>query len=172
VLGVRSVEKGEEAVTSIIRSTGAKPSNFTVLKLDLNSFGSVRSFVDEYKKTRLGLNILINNAGIFFTPHKVTPDGFEEVLQVNHLSQFLLTNLLLPIIIASSSSAFPSRIVSVSSAAHQLSGIKWDDINHTSTEKYDAMVAYAQSKTANILFAKELHTRYHNKHGIIVVSKR
>jgi NAD(P)-dependent dehydrogenase (short-subunit alcohol dehydrogenase family) len=171
VLGVRSVEKGQEAVTSIIRSSGAKPENFTVLKLDLNSFAGVRSFVDEYKKTKLGLNILILNAGIFFTPHKVTADGFEEVLQVNHLSQFLLTNLLLPIIIASSSKAFPSRIVTVSSVAHQFGGINWTDINHTSAEKYDAMAAYAQSKTANILFAKELHTRYHEKHGIIVVRR-
>jgi NAD(P)-dependent dehydrogenase (short-subunit alcohol dehydrogenase family) len=145
-------------------------SKFTVLKLDFNSFGSIRSFVSEFNKTGLDLNILINNAGIYFTPFNVTKDGFEEVLHVNHLAPFLLVNLLLPKIIKSSSTEFPSRIILVSSMAHQYSGINWDNINPTSEDKYNQIVAYAQSKTATILFAKELHRRYHAKTGIIVVT--
>jgi NAD(P)-dependent dehydrogenase (short-subunit alcohol dehydrogenase family) len=53
VLAVRSESKGKESVTSIIKSTGAKPEQFTVLKLDMSSFAGVRAFVDEFKKTKV-----------------------------------------------------------------------------------------------------------------------
>lgn len=65
------------------------------MELDLGSLGSVQKFVNEFKKKRIPLHILVNNAGIMFPPYGTTEDGFERQFGVNHLGPFALTNLLL-----------------------------------------------------------------------------
>jgi NAD(P)-dependent dehydrogenase (short-subunit alcohol dehydrogenase family) len=96
----------------------------------------------------------IGNAGIMACPYGKTADGFESQFGVNHLAHFLLTTSLLDELKAGK----PSRVIVVSSLANRRGGIKWDDIN--SEKSYDKWLAYAQSKTANILFARQFDRLY------------
>ena len=100
------------------------------------------------------LHLLINNAGVMNTPFEHTVDGYELQFGTNHLGHFLLTNLLVPALIAGA----PSRVVNLSSGGHRSSDILWDDPNFEH-QPYDKMTAYGQSKTANILFSVELDRR-------------
>jgi NAD(P)-dependent dehydrogenase (short-subunit alcohol dehydrogenase family) len=97
---------------------------------------------------------ITGNAGIMACPYSKTVDGFESQFGVNHLAHFLLTTSLIPELKAGK----PSRVVMVSSIANKRGGINWDDINWE--KNYDKWLAYAQSKTANILFAKQLNKLY------------
>jgi NAD(P)-dependent dehydrogenase (short-subunit alcohol dehydrogenase family) len=99
------------------------------------------------------LDVLVNNAGAVFDKRGVTVDGFERTFALNHLSYFLLTNLLLDILKASSA----ARIVSVASNAHQPAKIDFDDLQ--SEKRYFSFRAYSVSKLANILFTAELARR-------------
>lgn len=87
-------------------------------------------------------------------PYSKTVDGFESQFGVNHLAHFLLTTSLIPQL----KEGKPSRVVVVSSLANKRGGINWDDVNWE--KNYDKWLAYAQSKTANILFAKQLNKLY------------
>lgn len=87
-------------------------------------------------------------------PYEKTVDGFESQFGVNHLAHFLLVTSLLPELKAGA----PSRLVVVSSVANKRGGINWDDINWE--KDYNKWAAYAQSKTANILFAKQFNKLY------------
>ena len=98
-----------------------------------------------------GIDVLINNAGVYLQRRQQTKDGYETTFQVNHLAHFLLTSLLLP------SMSESSRIINVSSQVHMGTEIDWDDLM---TEKsYSGYRAYGQSKLANILFTRELARR-------------
>lgn len=112
----------------------------------------MRSFHNEETK----LDLLINNAGVMFTPpEQRTADGLEMQMGVNHMGHFLLTNLLLDMLQA----AAPSRIVVVSSIGHTLtSHLKRDDLNWDQTP-YNTYEAYFQSKLANVLMARALSKR-------------
>lgn len=92
ILACRNVEKGTKAKDDIIKATGN--TNVFLKLLDLESFDSVRSFVQDVLKSEDRLDILVNNAGGIF-PSKITPEGLEMTMVVNHYSHFLLTNLLL-----------------------------------------------------------------------------
>jgi NAD(P)-dependent dehydrogenase (short-subunit alcohol dehydrogenase family) len=150
IAGVRS-PKDCEGIFSPLQAASPKHSKLDLLPLDLNSLESVRKFADSFKSMKLPLHILILNAGIMCIPQRtLTKEGFESQLGVNHIAHHLLTTLLLDVVKSSS----PSRIVVLSSAAHRRSPIIWDDMN--SAKSYDRWKAYGQSKTANILFAKQL----------------
>ena len=96
--------------------------------------------------------MLINNAGVMLLPEKThTADGYEMTIGVNHLGHFLLTNLLLDKLRASK----PSRIVNVSSLAHEKGKMDLTDLNYA-TKDWDSMGAYRQSKLANVLFSRQL----------------
>ena len=97
------------------------------------------------------MDILINNAGVFLPEKSTTEDGYETTFQVNHLSHFLLTQLLLPKLRESK----PSRIVNVSSIAHQRGKLDFTDLNFEA-KTYDGIQAYCDSKLANVLFTKSL----------------
>lgn len=114
-------------------------------------FNSNYSFLKEESQ----LHILINNAGIMWTPAKwETKEGIEMQFGVNHIGHFLLTNLLLDTLKASA----PSRIVIVSSLAHTFTNaLRKEDINWD--KSYNKYEAYAQSKLANVLMARELSKR-------------
>jgi NAD(P)-dependent dehydrogenase (short-subunit alcohol dehydrogenase family) len=119
----------------------------------LASLASVRRFAEAFTSKYDHLHGLVNNAGIMAPPYGKTEDGFETQFGVNHLGHFLLTELLLDTLKASA----PSRIVCVSSVAHQGSKdqmgiIDFDDLNFEN-RPYDASVAYTQSKLANLLHA-------------------
>jgi NAD(P)-dependent dehydrogenase (short-subunit alcohol dehydrogenase family) len=122
--------------------------------LDLASLDSVRAFAAEWLAGHDRLHLLVNNAGIMFAPLGHTAEGCELHFGTNHVGHFLLTNLLVPALLADP----PARVVNLSSGGHMTSGIIWDDPNYE-TREYDKMEAYGQSKSANVLFSVELDRR-------------
>jgi NAD(P)-dependent dehydrogenase (short-subunit alcohol dehydrogenase family) len=120
-------------------------------ELDLSDLASVRAFADRFLASGRRIDIMINSAGVMAAPETRVGPGWELQFATNHLGHFALVNRLRP--------AFTddTRVVSVSSAGHQLSDIRWDDL-HFTRDPYDKYVAYGQSKTANALFAVHLNT--------------
>lgn len=153
----RSVEKGEEAAAEIKESTGGQVE---VRRLDLASLKSVRECAEALVASEDKIDILINNAGVMMCPNWKTEDGFDMQFGTNHLGHFLLTELLMPLIRKSEASGFHPRIINVSSLGHKGAPINWDDINFE--KSYSSWAAYAQSKLANVLHAKELAERLSN----------
>jgi len=152
VMICRSKERGEEAQKEIIELTGNKKVD--LLLCDLSSQESIRKFVSEFKSKYQKLHILINNAGVMLSKRGVSVDGFEMNFAVNHLAPFLLTNLLLDALKKSA----PSRIINVSSAAHRMAKMDFDDLQ-SEKMKYRLMKIYGASKLALMLFSYELSRR-------------
>ncbi|CAG8660620.1 266_t:CDS:2, partial [Cetraspora pellucida] len=150
----RSKEKGESAVELIKKETNNNSVEF--LQLDLQSLNSVKNAAETFLARKLPLHILVNNAGMLTQTFGLTQDGIQDQFGVNHIGHFLFTLLLLPTIKASA----PSRIVNISSMAHQYTppgGIEFDKLNDPNA--HTAFQRYAQSKLANILFTIELNKR-------------
>jgi NAD(P)-dependent dehydrogenase (short-subunit alcohol dehydrogenase family) len=152
IAGVRNAEKGATTVASLADRVAGATVEFGVI--DLTSFASIRSFAEGFVAREEPLNLLINNAGVMNTPFEHTVEGYELQFGTNHLGHFLLTNLLVPALIAGA----PARVVNLSSGGHRSSDILWDDPNFE-RHPYDKMTAYGQSKTANVLFSVELDRR-------------
>ncbi|XP_055619873.1 retinol dehydrogenase 13-like [Toxorhynchites rutilus septentrionalis] len=150
-MACRDLKKCEEAREDIVLET--RNPNVYCRECDLASLQSVRKFVQQFKTERTRLDILVNNAGVMRCPRTLTKEGMELQLGVNHMSHFLLTNLLLDTLKQSA----PSRIVVVSSLAHTRGTINVKDLN--SEKNYDPATAYEQSKLANVLFTRELAKR-------------
>ncbi|KAJ9636995.1 hypothetical protein H2204_005143 [Knufia peltigerae] len=131
-----------------------------LLELDLDSLASVRSCASAFLARSSRLNVLVTNAGIRHVPFARTEDGFERHFGVNHLAHFLLTHLLLPTLQASSTMAFQSRVVALSSTAHRNSNVHFDDVNLTEPGAYTPPTGYAQSKLANVYMATEITRRH------------
>lgn len=148
IIACRDIEKGDAAMKEIIEQSGN--SNITLKKLNLADTKSIREFAEQINKEQQQINILINNAGVMMCPYLKTEDGFELQFGVNHLGHFLLTYLLIDLIKRSG----PARIINVSSSAHKMGKIQFDDLN--SEKSYNSVKAYGQSKLANILFTREL----------------
>ena len=106
------------------------------------------------------IDVIVNNAGIMAVPYSKSADGFEYQLATNHLGHFLLTNLLMPRILAA---APGSRIINVSSRGHQRGEFRFDDPNFSNGATYEPFLGYGQSKTANILFSVTLAERLEAK---------
>ena len=161
ILACRDEEKATKAAKDIIAETGS--DKVVVRVLDLSSFESVRAFAKLINETEERLDILVNNAGLGM-PYRLTKDGYETVFQVNYLSHFLLTLLLMEKIKKSA----PSRIVNVSSMAHDAKRVKLQlDDFVLSKEKYDAFPRYAESKLAQVVFTKELSQRLEGEGKIL-----
>jgi retinol dehydrogenase 14 len=124
-----------------------------VVRCDLSSQASIRSAASEILAAHQRLHVLINNAGVLLRTREVSVDGIEMQFAVNHLAYFLLTNLLLDGLKAGA----PSRIVNVSSGAHQGGRIDFDDLQ--SQRRYDPIRVYSMTKLANLLFTHELALR-------------
>src|SRR5271166_2777945 len=138
---------------------GALTQRINAIPLDLARLHSVRAAGQAIASQYPRLDILINNAGVMFTPSATTADGFELQFGVNHLGHFLLTTLLLPQLRAAAAASGDARVVTLSSEAHRQWGIDLDDINFE-RRGYDTFLAYGQAKSANILMTVELHRRF------------
>ena len=152
VLAVRNLEKGKDAVQKI--AAASPGAAVTLQELDLTSLSSVRAAADELRSKHDGIDLLINNAGVMFTPKSITKDGFELQFGTNHLGHFALTGLLLDRLLPTQG----SRVVTVSSVGHRIrAAIHFDDLQWE--RSYSRVGAYGQSKLANLLFTYELQRR-------------
>ena len=147
----RDVERGEVLRRDIKIETGKE---VFIHRIDLASLETVRECTSALRNDLQKIDILINNAGVMATPEWRTQEGFELQFGTNHVGHFLLTNELLPLL----RKAEKARVVVVSSSAHAMGKIDFEDLNWR-TRPYNSMGAYGQSKLANILFAKELARR-------------
>ena len=152
VLAVRNPDKGNDAAARIrAASPGAA---VTVQQLDLSALDSVRAAAEALGSAYPRIDLLINNAGVMFTPKQTTADGFELQFGTNHLGHFALTGLLLHHL----SGVEGSRVVTLSSNAHRImAAIHFDDLQWEWS--YNRVAAYGQAKLANLLFTYELQRR-------------
>ena len=148
----RNRQRGEAAVEEIRRATGNQAVQ--LLLADLSSLDSMRHLADRVKETFPALHVLVNNVGVIMGERTLTPDGLETTFAVNHMSYFVLTRLLRGLLEQSA----PSRVVSVSSETHRSARLRLDDLQ--AKREFDGLVAYANSKLANILFTYELARRF------------
>jgi retinol dehydrogenase-14 len=140
-----------EAAAREVRAAGSGQVDLFVA--DLSSQSEVRRLADEVLRSLSRLDVLVNNVGGSWNTRHVTADGLEHTFAVNHLAPFLLTNLLLDRLRQSA----PARVVTVSSNAHTMGRIDFDDLQGDGS--YSGAQAYNQSKLANILFTYELARR-------------
>jgi NAD(P)-dependent dehydrogenase (short-subunit alcohol dehydrogenase family) len=155
----RSVDAGNKAVEEIKKQhTNAVVE---VLQLDLADFKSVRACAAAFLERKLPLHALVNNAGIMAVPFARTVDGHESQFQVNHLSHFLLTQLLWDTLTATGTSTDPARVINVSSHAHfrWQKNIDYDELATQTAENYHGHNEYGRSKLANILYTMALARR-------------
>jgi NAD(P)-dependent dehydrogenase (short-subunit alcohol dehydrogenase family) len=147
VMAVRDIEKGKQAAARIA-------GNVTVQRLDLSSLDAVRSAAAELRAKHPRIDLLINNAGVMYTPKHTTVDGFELQFGTNHLGHFALTGLLLDRLLPVAG----SRVVTISSTGHRIqAAIHFDDLQWE--RSYGRAPAYGQSKLANLMFTYELQRR-------------
>jgi len=158
-LAVRNADAGAATAEAIAQSTGRRPA---VRRLDLADRASVRDFVEGWSGP---LHVLVNNAGLVTSGLERTADGWELQLATNHLGHLQLAVGLRPALAAGAAQRDGARIVALSSTAHMRAGIDFDDLQFRG-RAYDPQLAYAQSKTANSLFAVEA-TRLWADDGIV-----
>jgi NAD(P)-dependent dehydrogenase (short-subunit alcohol dehydrogenase family) len=151
VLACRNLDKGASALAEV--EAAAKDGGVTLSALDLGDLGSVRSFAEDFRAERDGLDLLINNAGVMAPPRRTTADGFELQLGTNHLGHFALTARLIDLM----EGRDDARVVTVSSPAHRVGRIDFEDLQ--GERRYNRWRAYGQSKLANLLFMLELDRR-------------
>jgi NAD(P)-dependent dehydrogenase (short-subunit alcohol dehydrogenase family) len=152
VIGIsRDPDKCARVAGELRRKTGNGEIGFFCA--DLSSLEDTRRVAEELLARFPRIDVLINNAGGIFVRRQLTVDGLERTFALNHLSNFLLTNLLLDRI----SESAPARIVNVSSSSHYKGKIHFDDLQLE--RRYAAFRAYQQSKLANVLFTYELDRR-------------
>jgi NAD(P)-dependent dehydrogenase (short-subunit alcohol dehydrogenase family) len=157
ILACRDPQKAEGA-RKLVAAEGGSAST---IALDLSDLASVRACADEVATRHVRLDVLINNAGVMAIPRRLTKDGFEMQLGTNHLGHFALTGRLLPLLRASDRgtalNAGEPRVVTISSVVHRRGRMDFDDLQ--GEKAYDKRAIYAQSKLANLLFARELGKR-------------
>jgi NAD(P)-dependent dehydrogenase (short-subunit alcohol dehydrogenase family) len=143
----RDEKKCERVTREIQEASGNRQVDFLVA--DLSSMEEVRRLAQQVKQRYGRLNVLLNNAGGVNMKRFLTADGYERTFALNHLTYFLLTQLLLPEL----EKGAPARIVNVSSGAHKGPQIDFDDV--MAERFYSAWLQYGRSKLANILFTRE-----------------
>ncbi|KAG2177057.1 hypothetical protein INT43_007713 [Umbelopsis isabellina] len=155
----------DETIDKIKQET--PDANLRSLVLDLGSLKSVKEAAAQVNGYEENIDVLINNAAVMASPYFTTSDGFEGQFGTNHLGPFVFTNLILPKLLASKTGE--PRVVNVSSNAHWLAPVFFADPSFSDGKTYQKWHAYGQSKTANMLFTKELSNRFSSK-GLTVFS--
>lgn len=153
-MAVRNVSAGEATARHIARSTGRRAP--LVRHLDLADRASIARFVSAWDQP---LHLLVNNAGVVTSGLERTADGWELQFATNHLGHFALAVGLHPSLRDGAAERNGARVVSLSSTAHMRACVDFGDLQFL-TRKYDPQIAYAQSKTANSLFAVEATRRW------------
>jgi NAD(P)-dependent dehydrogenase (short-subunit alcohol dehydrogenase family) len=162
VLAVRNLDKGKDAAARI--TANGPRGSVALQELDLTSLDSVRAAARELRSTHDRVDLLINNAGVMWTPKSTTSDGFELQFGTNHLGHFAFTGLLLDRLLPVAG----SRIVTVSSMGHRiLADIHFDDLQWE--HSYNRVAAYGQAKLSNLLFTYELQRRLAS-HGTTIAA--
>lgn len=152
---VRISGRSQERVASAVAEIREKSANPDVIGYtsDLSNLEGVERLASAFRADHDRLDVLVNNAGALFMTRSLSADGIEMTWALNHLSYFRLTALLLDLLLSSA----PARIVNVSSMAHMMSGIRFDDLQ--SSRRFFGWKAYSQSKLANVVFTYELARR-------------
>lgn len=148
VLVSRGSGSGAAVAETLRRESGNDKLHF--LAADLSSLAEVCRIAAEFNARFGQLDVLVNNAGAFFSSRTTTADGFETTFALNHLSYFLLTHLLLESLLQSPA----PRVINVASAAEAFGKVSFDDL--MLSKSYNGWRAYSQSKLANLLFSYQL----------------
>ena len=153
VVGTARDTRSAVSAFEAVLADAAYGGGLELVALDLASLASVRACTDALVKDGRRFDVVIANAGVMGTPPGRTPDGFETQLGINHLGHFVFINRIAPLI------ANGGRVVVLASASHRSAVFTLDDLNFERTA-YEPQMAYARSKTANILFAVEFDRRH------------
>jgi NAD(P)-dependent dehydrogenase (short-subunit alcohol dehydrogenase family) len=163
ILACRSMEKAQAAFDQI--HSEIPDASLEIIKLDLASLDSVRTFADAFKAKYNQLDVLVNNAGIMWVEYGKTVDGFESQFGTNHLGHFALTGLLFDVLVTTPS----ARVVNVSSVGHRSGVMDFDNLMFEDGTGYGRHRAYGRSKLANLLFTYELQRKF-EAHGADAVA--
>ena len=147
----RNAQKSEAALKDIVAKSGSNKVDLVLC--DLSSQKQIKTAAEQINDRYDRLDVLLNNAGLIMDERKLTHDGLEYTFGVNHIGHFLLTKLLL----ANIQQTPNSRIVNVSSEAHRMGKLDFDNLQ--AEKKFSKWKVYGLSKLANILFTFELHRR-------------
>ncbi|KAF4436888.1 hypothetical protein F53441_13155 [Fusarium austroafricanum] len=159
ILLARSKAKYQSVIDKIHEINAAV--NVKFIETDLASLASVRKAAETIlaDKDITTIDAIFNNAGVITNELDHTPEGFESQFVINHLSHFLLTNMLMPRLLTSTM----PRVVNISSLGHKYSEPTFEDPHYRNDDKYNPADAYAQSKGAQILFSVALNKRFGSK---------
>ncbi|XXG98364.1 hypothetical protein Hte_004687 [Hypoxylon texense] len=156
ILVGRSLPKAQATIDAIKKVDPNVKTKF--VEADFTSLRSTRraaqAILDDAEIPKI--DVVINNAAVMATPFQLTEDGLELQFQANHLGHFVLTNKIMPKILAAGPGA---RLVLLSSSGHRINGVRFEDPNFAQPGSYSEMESYAQSKTAKVLYAVALNGR-------------
>lgn len=155
ILAGRDSKKMNAALKAIAKQ--APDAKLSLVMLDLADLNSVAKCAQEVQQNFKRLDLLINNAGVMIPPFSHTKQGYELQFGTNHLGHFALTGQLLPLLLQTPG----SRIASMSSLAGVAGSINLNDLNYE-RRRYIKMLAYGQSKLANLMFTNSLANRLKN----------
>ncbi|XP_074316247.1 short-chain dehydrogenase TIC 32 B, chloroplastic [Silene latifolia] len=170
IIPARSLKKANEVKELILRET--PQAEIILLEIDLSSMASICRFCSEFLSLGLPLNILINNAGVFSQKLEFSEDKIEITMATNYFGHYLLTELLLEKMVETAAqTGIEGRIINVSSLTHS-----WVKKDHFSLSKlinpnnYNGTQAYAQSKLANIMHAKEIARQLKERNARVTIN--
>ncbi|MBL51440.1 MAG: short-chain dehydrogenase [Candidatus Marinimicrobia bacterium] len=154
VLGLvgRDKNKGEKVISDIQKETKIKSLKF--FQSDLSLIHQIKSVSQQIQDTYDSIDVLINNAGAYFTEMNQTDEGFETTFALNHLNYFVFTHELMDMI----KDDKPGRVVNIALMAHRNGKLDFQDLQMR--KKYSGWTAYCRSKLMNIMFTYECHHRY------------
>mgnify|MGYP001271702904 CR=1 FL=1 len=162
----RNEEKAKATISKI--KSAVTNADVSYLIADLSLMAQVKRVADEFRAKYDRLDVLVNNAGARFDRYIPTAEGLEMTFALNHMSYFYLTQLLLDMLKVSGIPAQKSRVVNVSSSAHQIGKLNFDDLQ--SEQKYSPFRVYGQSKMMNIVFTNELSRRLVTQHANVTAN--